>query len=71
VHYGQDLASLADEAEPLGPLGDEGGRRRVHCFEPESLPEAGVFEASLFGFADEPSGASGSDAAGLRSAVAG
>jgi len=29
VHYGQDLASLADEskalwAKPLGPLGDEG-----------------------------------------------
>ena len=37
VHYGQDLATLADEAEPLGPLGDEGGRRRVHCFRPVSL----------------------------------
>jgi hypothetical protein len=66
VHYGQDLASLADEAEPLGPLGDEGGRRRVHCFEPESLAEALLFEASLLGFAWVSIGASGSDAAGLR-----
>ena len=52
VHYGQDLASLPDEpqplwpqalrAEPLGPLGDEGGRRCIHCFEPFSLTAPGA-----------------------------
>ena len=37
VHHGQDLASLTDKSEPLGPGCDESGSRCVHRAVPESL----------------------------------
>src|SRR6266511_2189973 len=69
VHDREQLASLADESEPLGPLRDESGRRCVHlsAWKSLELPEC---------FAE--SGASGSTFAirtgfvtGLADATAG
>jgi hypothetical protein len=41
VHQREQLATLADESEPLGPWRDESGRRCVHrsVAEPLELPE--------------------------------